>query len=103
MIASLAINVITGISLLAMFISKNTEEMVFIYGFLRYELERAFGILPAILITAIFYSLHHAGFQPEFTKLFFVGIMYVTVFCFTHNIFSIFPFFGVLVLFGMFK
>ena len=112
--ASLAINMITAISLLAMFISKNTEdiifdknsfyaityilvagifEMVFIYGFLRYEFERAFGILPAILVTAIFYSLHHAGFQPEFTKLFFVGIMYVTVFYFTQNIFSIFPLF----------
>ena len=112
--ASLVINVITAISLLAMFISKNTEdiifdknsfyaityilvagifEMVFIYGFLRYEFERAFGILPAILVTAIFYSLHHAGFQPEFTKLFFVGIMYVTVFYFTQNIFSIFPLF----------
>lgn len=111
---SLAVNVIAGISLLAMFMSKNTEEivfniksfyaityilvagifeMIFIYGFLRYELERAFGILPAILITAIFYSLHHAGFQPEFTKLFFVGIMYVTVFYFTQNIFSIFPVF----------
>ncbi len=37
--------------------------------------------------------LHHAGFQPEFTKLFFVGVMYVIVFYFTHNIFSIFPFF----------
>lgn len=111
---SLSINVVAGISLLAMFISKNTEhinfnrnsfyaityiiaagifEMIFIYGFLRYEFERAFGILPAIFITAVFYSLHHAGFQPEFTKLFFVGIMYVTVFYFTHNIFSIFPFF----------
>lgn len=114
LIVSLTINAVAGISLLAMFISKNTEhisfninsfyaityilaagifEMIFIYGFLRYELERAFGILPAIFITAIFYSLHHAGFQPEFTKLFFVGIMYVTVFYFTHNIFSIFPFF----------
>lgn len=111
---SLAINAITGISLLAMFITKNTKdivlnlnsfyattyilvagifEMVFIYGFLRYEFERAFGILPAVLLTAIFYSLHHAGFQPEFTKLFFVGLMYVTVFYFTQNIFSIFPFF----------
>lgn len=111
---SLIINVAAGISLLAMFISKNTEdisfninsfyaityilvagifEMIFIYGFLRYEFERAFGICPAILITAIFYSLHHAGFQPKFTKLFFVGIMYVTVFYFTRNIFSIFPFF----------
>ena len=111
---SLAINLIAGISLLAMFMSKNTEEiifninsfyaityifaagifeMVFIYGFLCYELERAFGILPAILLTAIFYSFHHAGFQPEFAKLFFVGMMYVTVFYFTRNIFAIFPFF----------
>ena len=112
--ASLAINVIAGISLLAMFISKSTEdiifnkdsfyaityilaagifEMVFIYGFLRYEFERIFGVLPAIFITAVFYSLHHAGFQPEFAKLFFVGIMYVAVFYLTQNIFSIFPFF----------
>ncbi len=111
---SLAINVVAGILLLVMFISKNTGnivfninslyaityilvagifEMVFIYGFLRYEFERAFGVLPAIFITAIFYSLHHAGFQPEFKKLFFVGVMYVTVFYFTRNIFSLFPFF----------
>lgn len=68
-------------------------EMIFIYGFLRYEFERAFGILPAIIITALFYSLHHTGFQPEFIKLFFVGIMYVTVFYFTRNIFAIFPVF----------
>ncbi len=114
LIASIAINVIAGASLLFMFISKSEEnisfdinsfyavlyilvagvfEMIFIYGFLRYEFERAFGILPAIFITAIFYSLHHAGFQPEFIKLFFVGIMYVTVFYFTKNIFAIFPFF----------
>ena len=44
-------------------------------------------------MTAVFYSLHHAGFQPEFLKLFFVGIMYVSVFYITKNIFSIFPFF----------
>lgn len=114
LMVSFIINVTAGISLLAMFISKSTHdisfninsfyaisyilvagifEMVFIYGFLRYEFERAFGILPAIPVTAIFYSLHHAGFQPEFTKLFFVGMMYVTVFYFTQNIFSIFPFF----------
>lgn len=112
--ASIAINVIAGASLLCMFINKSEEqihfdinsfyaisyilvagifEMIFIYGFLRYEFERAFGILPAIFITALFYSLHHAGFQPEFIKLFFVGIMYVTAFYFTRNIFAIFPVF----------
>lgn len=112
--ASLIINIIAGLSLLGMFLGENTEtihfsidsfyaityifaagifEMVFIYGFLRYELERAFGIIPSVFLTAAFYSLHHAGFQPEFTKLFFVGIMYVTVFYFTRSLFAIFPFF----------
>ena len=113
-VISLAINIIAAIMLLVMFISGNTEtimfsknsffaityilvagvfEMVCIYGFFRYEVERAFGIIPAIIMTAVFYSLHHAGFQPEFLKLFFVGIMYVSVFYITKNIFSIFPFF----------
>ncbi|MBU5439587.1 hypothetical protein KQI42_16350 [Tissierella sp. MSJ-40] len=68
-------------------------EMVFIYGFLRNYFERAFGIVPSIIITAAFYSLHHTGFQPEFLKLFFVGIMYISVFYITRNLFIIFPFF----------
>lgn len=113
-IVSLIINLAAGIMLLAMFVSKNEQpisfsknsffaityilvagifEMIAIYGFFRYEIERAFGIIPAIIITAAFYSLHHAGFQPEFVKLFFVGIMYVTVFYITKNIFCIFPLF----------
>lgn len=112
--ASLVINIIAALSLLEMFLGKNAKtihfsidsvyaityifaagifEMTFIYGFLRYELERAFGNLPSVFLTAAFYSLHHAGFQPEFTKLFFVGIMYVTVFYFTRSLFAIFPFF----------
>lgn len=68
-------------------------EMLFIYGFLRYRFEQAFGIIPSILLTAVFYSLHHAGFQPEFTKLFFVGSLYAAVFSLTGNILVIFPFF----------
>lgn len=68
-------------------------EMVFIYGFLRNYLEKAFGIIPAILLTALIYSFHHAGFQPEFFELFFVGVMYCSVFYITRNIFIMFPFF----------
>lgn len=54
--------------------------MIFIYGFLRDQFERAFGMIPAVILTAIFYSFHHDGFQPEFLKLFWVGIIYVSVF-----------------------
>ena len=68
-------------------------EMTFIYGYLRACFERAFGIVPAILLTAAFYSFHHAGFQPEFLHLFFVGLMYSAVYYITQNLLIVFPFF----------
>lgn len=68
-------------------------EMVFIYGFLRRGFEKSFGTIPAIVLTAAFYSFHHAGFQPEFVHLFFVGLMYVAVFYITKNLLIVFPFF----------
>ena len=68
-------------------------EMLFIYGFLRMSFEKAFGIIPAILLTSVFYSFHHAGFQPEFLHLFLVGVMYCAVFYITRNMLVIFPFF----------
>ena len=67
--------------------------MTFIYGFLRMSFEKAFGIIPAIILTSVFYSLHHAGFQPEFLHLFLVGLMYSSVFYITKNMLIIFPFF----------
>lgn len=68
-------------------------EMTFIYGFLRMSFEKAFGIIPSIILTSAFYSLHHAGFQPEFLHLFLVGLMYCSVFYITRNMLIIFPFF----------
>ncbi len=68
-------------------------EMTFIYGYLRACFEKAFGIIPAILLTAAFYSFHHAGFQPEFLHLFFVGLMYCAVYYITQNLLIVFPFF----------
>ena len=55
--------------------------------------EKAFGFIPAILLTSVFYSFHHAGFQPEFLHLFLVGLMYSAVFYITRNMLVIFPFF----------
>ena len=68
-------------------------EMTFIYGYLRASFEKAFGIVPSILLTAAFYSFHHAGFQPEFLHLFFVGLMYSAVYYITQNLLIVFPFF----------
>lgn len=68
-------------------------EMTFIYGYLRASFENAFGIIPAIILTSAFYSFHHAGFQPEFLHLFFVGLMYCSIYYITQNLLIIFPFF----------
>jgi membrane protease YdiL (CAAX protease family) len=112
----LPINLILGAALLLMFLSESpppegfrfeTEvlwraafvfcalffELVFFYGFLRTLFERSFGIVPAIFLTALFYALHHAGFQPEYGKLLFVGLMYATVYRLGNSALLIFPFF----------
>ena len=67
--------------------------MTFIYGFLRRIFDKSFGIIPGVILTAIFYSFHHAGFQPEFGKLVFVGIMYAGIYRITNNLLIVFPFF----------
>ena len=113
-ILSLIINIVLAAGLLAIFLKDEVPEniaslknlygatyilvagifeMTFIYGFLRMSFEKAFGIIPAIIMTSAFYSLHHAGFQPEFLHLFLVGLMYCSVFYITKNMLVIFPFF----------
>jgi membrane protease YdiL (CAAX protease family) len=68
-------------------------EVVFFYSFLRTLFERAFGILPAIILAAAFYAFHHIGFQPEYAKLFPVGLIYATTFRLGNSALLIYPFF----------
>lgn len=70
-------------------------EVIFFYSFQRTLFERSFGIIPGIILASLFYSLHHIGFQPEFGKLFFVGLMYASVFRLGNSVFLIYPFFWV--------
>lgn len=97
----LSINLVLGSLLLFMFLSESPPpadfrlspptiwsaayvmlalcfELVFFYAFLRTLFERAFGIVPTILLTVLFYAFHHIGFQPEYGKLIFVGLLYST-------------------------
>ena len=70
-----------------------TFECLFFYGFLPTLFERAFGAVAGIVLAAAFYTFHHAGFQPEFAKLFFVGVLYATVFRLGNSALLIWPFF----------
>ena len=67
--------------------------MFFFYAFLRALFERAFGAVPAIILAALFYAFHHVGFQPEYGKLVFVGLMYATAFRLGNSALMIYPFF----------
>jgi hypothetical protein len=69
---------------------------------LRQLFEQAFGIIPALLFTSVFYSLHHIGLEEqmkgttpaqELRKLFFVGLLYSTTFRVFNSALAIFPFF----------
>lgn len=76
-------------------------EIFLYYGFIHIRLEKAFGTLPAILLTSAIYVLWHTGTQlplePDpwmgVLKLFGVGIMYQAVFSLTYNLVIIWPFF----------
>ena len=67
-------------------------EMLFFYGFLQKHFDRAFGTIPGILLAAALYSIHHAGFQPEFIDLFFVGIFYMSIFRAAGSLLVLYPF-----------
>ncbi|MBN1146012.1 MAG: hypothetical protein JXA78_02055 [Anaerolineales bacterium] len=76
-------------------------ELFLYYGFIHIRLERAFGPLPAILLTAAIYVLWHVGAQLPMEpdpwlgalKLLGVGVMYQAVFSLTYNLAIIWPFF----------
>jgi membrane protease YdiL (CAAX protease family) len=68
-------------------------ELIFFYGFLRTLFEKAFGIVPGIILAALFYSFHHMGFQPEYGKLIFVGLLYALVYRLGNSALLLYPFF----------
>lgn len=76
-------------------------EVFLYYGFIHIRLEKAFGPLPAILLTAAIYVLWHVGTQLPLEadpwmgalKLLGVGIMYQAVFSLTYNLAIIWPLF----------
>ena len=77
-------------------------ETLFFYSFLRELFEQTFGMIPALLLTSVFYSLHHIGLEEqmkgtaparELIKLFIIGLMYSTTFRIFNSALAIFPFF----------
>jgi membrane protease YdiL (CAAX protease family) len=76
-------------------------ELFLYYGFIHLRLEKAFGVIPAILLTSAIYVLWHVGTQlplepdPLYAvwKLFWVGVMSQSLFSLTRNLLVIWPLF----------
>lgn len=71
-------------------------EAVFFRGYLQTRLEKAFGIIPSIILASICYALYHLSYPgwgslADINLLFFVGIMYSVLFLFTRNILILWP------------
>jgi hypothetical protein len=70
----------------------NIVEVIFFACFIRYYTEKSLGAIPGIIIAAAFFSLHHAGFQPEYIKLFIVGLIFITIIRIASHWLIAFPF-----------
>jgi hypothetical protein len=73
----------------------NIVEVFFFACFIRYYVEKSLGLISGIVISAAFFSLHHAGFQPEYMKLFIVGLVFITIIRIANHWLIAFPFWWV--------
>ena len=72
---------------------------MFFFGWVQMRFEKAFGAIPAILIAASLFSLHHIGYAgysayiPQIWAHFFGGMLLAIIFRITRNILILWPFF----------
>jgi hypothetical protein len=70
-------------------------ETVFWRGWMLSRLEESFiGLLPALVISSVAYSLYHIGYGmpwSEMAFLFLIGVIYACVFRITRNVFILWP------------
>jgi hypothetical protein len=68
-------------------------EPFFVHGWLQLRFERAFGILPGILLAALCFAAYHIGTYPPAALLaiYASGLFYAVVFRLTGNLLIIWP------------
>jgi membrane protease YdiL (CAAX protease family) len=85
-----------AIPLISMAATVGIFEAVFFRGWLQLRLERAFGVVPGLLLASLCYSLYHIGYGMtggEMLFLFGLGITFAAVFRLTRNVFVLWPFY----------
>jgi membrane protease YdiL (CAAX protease family) len=84
------------VPLVAMVAAVGLFEAVFFRGWLQLRFEKAFGLVPGLLLAALCYSLYHVGYgmnAGEMGMLFFYGLTFGAMFRLTKNIAALWPFY----------
>jgi len=81
----------TGIAL----VMSSLFEEIFFRGFLQTRFEKSFGIVPAIVLSGLAFSLYHLGYADYrnidlLITLFFVGMFFAVTFRVTNNVITSF-------------
>jgi membrane protease YdiL (CAAX protease family) len=82
--------------LVALALSIGLFEAVFWRGWVLQRLGEAFGVVPAVLVGALLYAAYHVGYAMpvgEMVFLFFVGVLFATVFLLTRSVLILWPVF----------
>jgi membrane protease YdiL (CAAX protease family) len=69
-------------------------ESLFVYGWMQLRFERAFGIIPAVLLAGLCFAGYHIGGNyPPFAlmMLLFAGLLYAVAFRLTKNLLALWP------------
>jgi membrane protease YdiL (CAAX protease family) len=69
-------------------------ESLFIYGWMQLRFERAFGIIPAVLLTGLCFAGYHIGgnYPPiALAMLLAAGLLYAAAFRLTRNLLALWP------------
>lgn len=84
------------IPLAAMALAVGLFEAVFFRGWLQLRFEKAFGMVPALILGALCYMFYHVGYEmtlAEMLPLFGYGIIFGAIFRLTQNVFVLWPFY----------
>ncbi|HKZ83724.1 MAG TPA: CPBP family intramembrane glutamic endopeptidase [Anaerolineae bacterium] len=84
------------VPLATMAVTVGLFEAIFFRGWLQLRFERAFGLLPSLILGALCYGLYHVGYGmtlDEMGFLFSLGLAYAAVFRLTRNVFVLWPFY----------
>jgi membrane protease YdiL (CAAX protease family) len=82
--------------LVVMALAVGLFEAIFFRGWLQLRFEEAFGVVPAVVLGALCYSLYHVGYGMDWNEMLFLfglGLVFAAVFRLTRNVAVLWPFY----------